>query len=148
MKLLTPLLCLFLLGCEKRVADPGLEWMRDWSLSEDGERHFFDEETIPTSLLGDLAPREKWRVKRFGDNRTDFLFFAPLGDGETGLVMQVRMKALNTPDVFVGGTEGFRGRPFNRSVFESYGNPVDRVKYRRFRESLIEQSRRSLTNPR
>ncbi|MEM7385026.1 MAG: hypothetical protein AAF514_08790 [Verrucomicrobiota bacterium] len=66
MKLLTLLLCLLLLGCEKRVADPGIREVREWLLSEDGQNvatEWLLEEGSRTTL-DQLAPRENWIIKR------------------------------------------------------------------------------------
>ncbi|MEM7387027.1 MAG: hypothetical protein AAF514_18985 [Verrucomicrobiota bacterium] len=65
MKPLTLLLCLFLLGCEKRVADPELEQVRAWVVSEVGEKALANKLASDGKVtLNQLEPTKHWTIKR------------------------------------------------------------------------------------
>ncbi|MEM7148067.1 MAG: hypothetical protein AAF591_23390 [Verrucomicrobiota bacterium] len=62
------LLCLLLLGCEKRVADPEIEAVKEWLASEEGQVRVAEW----LADQSETAPRPAITIEMHGGDRTPF----------------------------------------------------------------------------
>ncbi|MEM7384437.1 MAG: hypothetical protein AAF514_05775 [Verrucomicrobiota bacterium] len=171
-KTLAILLCLFLLGCEKRAADPELEAVKKWLLSEEGQYQVVDQGNsvfpVEPVTIDQLVPCENWIVKRAWIEEENIP--GPVNQLEVEIfAIFVKEKAVNrgwllilrlfddgdlatSPSVVEGDDANTMAEglvPFGHSVTESefrdFGDPVSLEKVGDFKNRRRKAARRSGT---
>lgn len=140
MKLLSILLCLFIIGCEKRAADPDMEVVKAWIVTEEARTEIvnaFDSfgdllDRLPPGnpnlrsrpeSLDQLAPIKSWILTRVDDDTDYSLPFTDFA------ILAEEKGSQKTWFYYLGQFEGKfsfdpAGFEVTKSEFEKLGNPV------------------------
>ncbi|MEM7385776.1 MAG: hypothetical protein AAF514_12600 [Verrucomicrobiota bacterium] len=135
MKPLTLFLCLFFIGCEKRAADPELDFAREWLRSEEAEKQlvsFLDKVVedgrflTPQEVFDEFEPRQEWAIRRVFvkpaskklTSHTGLLMFVVEKENkERGWILRMHVRGGEPPRVYLSGDLAWA----NRNEYEDAG---------------------------